>query len=334
MPPILLDQVSKSFPPSKIPSLDTTTLTIETNAFVTVLGASGSGKTTLLKLINRLYKADKGQILLGGQNIETIPKTQLRRKIGYVIQQTGLFQHMSVAQNIALVPQILGWKKPRIQDRVNELLSLVGLEPEIYGRRFPRQLSGGQQQRVGLARALAGDPEVLLMDEPFGAIDTLTRTRLQDELLTIQAKLRKTIVFVTHDVHEALRLGDKIIIMNQGRVQQYDPPQKVLSSPANDFVAKLLDSDDPYRHFNLISASHVMIPIPADANLSYEQSGSPLCRVQSHQDLNAVLKSWLLGTTDEVLVENEQHQVIGRVPLEALKRLRRQMVSSPLEKAP
>jgi len=198
---IHLEHVSKRFPGFAHPAVDDCSLAVESGDLVVLLGPSGSGKTTLLKLINRLYEPDAGRIVLDGTDIRTIPAFELRRRIGYVIQQVGLFPHLRVEQNIATVPDLLGWPRERTSARVDELLDLVGL-PRSYRRRYPRQLSGGEQQRVGLIRALAADPKFMLMDEPFGALDSITRTRLQDELRAIQQKLRKTIIFVTHDAPE------------------------------------------------------------------------------------------------------------------------------------
>lgn len=347
-----LENVSKAFPGSTFSGLHPTSLTIASGSFVTILGASGSGKTTLLKLINRLHKPTSGRVLLNGQDTTAIPETQLRRRMGYVIQQGGLFQHMTVAQNIAVVPEMLGWRPPQIRERVDELLALVGLEPNEFRDRFPRKLSGGQQQRVGLARALAGNPEILLMDEPFGAIDALTRHRLQDELLQLHVRLKKTVVFVTHDVSEALKLGERVIVMNQGMVQQYDAPQAILETPVNTFVATLLGSDDLYRHFELISARQVMTPHPhmETADLAkvpalnpYEgvsKSGTrcqllekpqtliqhaPVPVITEEQTLNDALQELLLAPSDYVMVENRDKHVIGKITLDTLKALRRRL---------
>ena len=240
LPFILLDQVSKVFADASRPSLHPTSLAIDRGDFVTVVGASGSGKTTLLKLINRLYEPTSGKVFVDGEDVSIGPAHHLRRRIGYVIQQVGLFQHMTIERNVATVPKILGWDKARIDARVNELLELVALKPADYRKRYPRQLSGGQQQRVGLARALAANPSLMLMDEPFGAIDALTRTNLQDELLAIQRRLKITVVFVTHDIPEALKLGDKVVVMSEGRIQQFDTPENILAAPANDFVRSLV----------------------------------------------------------------------------------------------
>lgn len=234
--------VSKSFPGMSHPALDHVSLKIEEGELVCVLGTSGGGKTTLIKLINRLHDPDAGQVLVEGRDVAQADPVELRRGIGYVIQQTGLFPHMTVAENIACVPEILKWDRARITARVDELLNLVGLDPVEFKDRCPRQLSGGQQQRVGLARALAANPSLMLFDEPFGAIDAITRATLQDELLRIHRGSGKTFIFVTHDIAEALKLGTKVLVLDQGRVQQYGTPREVLESPATPFVRALLES--------------------------------------------------------------------------------------------
>ena len=234
--------VSKSFPGMSHPALDHVSLKIEEGELVCVLGTSGGGKTTLIKLINRLHDPDAGQVLVEGRDVAQADPVELRRGIGYVIQQTGLFPHMTVAENIACVPEILKWDRARITARVDELLNLVGLDPVEFKDRYPRQLSGGQQQRVGLARALAANPSLMRFDEPFGAIDAITRATLQDELLRIHRGSGKTFIFVTHDIAEALKLGTKVLVLDQGRVQQYGTPREVLESPATPFVRALLES--------------------------------------------------------------------------------------------
>jgi osmoprotectant transport system ATP-binding protein len=240
MPSIQLDNVSKSFAGRIV--LQPTNLEIAAGEFVTILGGSGSGKTTLLKLINRLHEPDTGIIRLAGEDLSKKPVTQTRLNMGYVIQQSGLFKHMTVAENIEIVPRLLKWSKSDIHQRVDEMLELVGLEPKLYRTRYPLQLSGGQQQRVGLARALAGNPPVLLMDEPFGAVDPIVRQRLQDEMLVLQAQLGKTIVFVTHDVQEAFKLGDRVVMMQDGSIHQYDTPNEILTHPADGFVESLVEA--------------------------------------------------------------------------------------------
>jgi len=252
--------VSKLYDKAGRAAVDDVSLEIGEAQFVVLIGPSGCGKTTLLKMTNRLIEPSDGTIDVNGRDVTAVPVTELRRHMGYVIQQVGLFPHINVAANVATVPRLLGWPKSRIQDRVDELLQLVGLEPSQYRGRYPGQLSGGQQQRVGLARALAADPGILLMDEPFGAIDAITRTRLQDELVQIQRRVRKTVVFVTHDVDEALRLADKLVVMRDGKVVQYDSPFETMTKPADDFVRELLNTDDVLRELSLITVGSAMQP--------------------------------------------------------------------------
>lgn len=225
-------------------ALDDVSLHIGRGELVVLIGASGSGKSTLLKMINRMEQPDTGTVALNGQDIAQQPVRDLRLRMGYVIQSVGLFPHWTVARNVGVVPTLLGWPPERMARRVNELLTLFDLDPATYGPRYPHQLSGGQQQRVGVARALAGDPEVLLMDEPFGALDPLIRTALQDEVKRIHQTSGKTIVMVTHDMDEALRLGTKIVLMEQGRIVQVGTPLALLSQPANDRVADFVGRSD------------------------------------------------------------------------------------------
>ena len=243
--------VTKRFDGSGRDSVKDVSLSIKEGEFVTILGSSGCGKTTLLKLTNVLYPVTEGKILYFGEDVSKLDLNEYRRKLGYVIQQAGLFPHKTVAENIATVPKLLKWKKERIEERTDELLELVKLNPAEYRNRYPRQLSGGQQQRVGIARALAANPSVLLMDEPFGAIDAITRESLQDELKKLQEKLGSTILFVTHDIREAFKLGHKIIIMDQGQVQQFDTPAQIMKHPANEFVEKFLQTGDYYDQLRL-----------------------------------------------------------------------------------
>ncbi len=262
---IVLDHVSKVYPGSDRPAVDDVTLEIPAGEIVVFVGPSGCGKTTMMRMINRLSEPTSGTIMIGDNDALSIRPTELRRSIGYSIQQAGLFPHMTIRQNVGLVPGLLRWDRKRIADRVDELLVMVGLEPSQYAERYPRQLSGGQQQRVGVARALAADPPVLLMDEPFGAVDPITRSTLQDELLRLQAELRKTIVFVTHDFGEAVKLGDRITVLgNQSKVLQYDTPQNILASPADDTVAGFVGSGASLRQLGLMRIKDVELrPHPA-----------------------------------------------------------------------
>ncbi len=233
---IRLENLTKVFPGQDEPAVDDLSMEIYEGEIVVLVGPSGCGKTTTMKMINRIIEPTSGRIFLEGEDVTKVNADKLRRRIGYVIQQIGLFPHMTIADNIATVPRMLGWDKKRISDRVDELLEMVGIDPS-YRSRYPKELSGGQQQRIGVARAMAADPPVLLMDEPFGAIDPITRDRLQDEFLRLQQEIKKTIVFVTHDIDEAVKMGDRIAILKQqSKIAQYDTPENILTNPADDFV--------------------------------------------------------------------------------------------------
>lgn len=312
MSAIRFENVSKQFANASRTAVDDVSFVVNDGSFVVLLGPSGCGKTTLLKMINRLYEPSAGTIFLGEQDIRQMDATQLRRQIGYVIQQIGLFPHMTVAQNVAIVPELLHWDADRVTARINELLTLVDLPPDEYRDRYPSQMSGGQRQRVGVARALAGDPGVILMDEPFGAIDAITRTGLQDELLRLQRKLRKTIVFVTHDVEEALRLADKIVIMRDGRIVQYDSPFNILSHPANQFVRDLIGADDIVRQLSLIRVESAMEPLPAD----YGLNGYPT--IGCNDNLRQAL-SVLLGSAAPALTVLDAEQPVGLLTLTGIQ---------------
>jgi osmoprotectant transport system ATP-binding protein len=250
---IVLDTVRKTYSDGTVAVHDLS-LTVEAGEIAVLVGPSGCGKTTTMRMINRLVEPSSGHIYVDGSEISTVNPVALRRRIGYVIQQIGLFPHQTVATNIATVPQLLGWDSKRTKARVAELLELVGLEPDKHGKRYPHELSGGQRQRVGVARALAADPPVLLMDEPFGAVDPVARDRLQAEFLRLQQQVRKTIVFVTHDIDEAIRLGDRIAVMSQGgHLEQYADPTTLLSDPTTDFVADFVGAERTLRRLSVVN---------------------------------------------------------------------------------
>lgn len=242
MEAILYQNVTKKFDNAPVNSVDRINASIEEGEFITILGSSGCGKTTLLKMTNRLYEPTEGKIILFGEDISTVDPIVVRRRMGYVIQQVGLFPHMTIEDNIAAIPKLLKWDKKKIHDRVTELLELIDLDPDTYRKRYPAQLSGGQQQRVGLARALVTDPKIMLMDEPFGAIDAITRLNLQNELKRLHEGMRKTFLLVTHDINEAFKLGDRVMIMNEGKLLQFDTPENIVNNPADDFVHTLIRS--------------------------------------------------------------------------------------------
>ncbi len=257
-PMIRLDRLHKRFPGQREPAVRELTLEIPEGEIVVFVGPSGCGKTTTLEMINRLVEPTSGRIFLQGDDVTEENADRLRRRMGYVIQQIGLFPHQTIAQNVATVPRLLGWDRKRVAARVEQLLHLVGLEPSEYANRYPKQLSGGQRQRIGVARAMGADPPVLLMDEPFGAVDPITRVRLQNEFLRLQEEIRKTIVFVTHDIDEAIKMGDRICILREGsEIAQYDTPQHILSNPAGPFVEGFLGSGIVLKRLNLSRARDV-----------------------------------------------------------------------------
>ncbi|RKN42712.1 ABC transporter ATP-binding protein [Micromonospora endolithica] len=260
---ISLDGIGKRYPDGT-EAVRELSLDIAAGELVVLIGPSGCGKSTVLRMVNRLIEPTAGRILLGGEDVTRVDPVRLRRRIGYVIQNVGLFPHQTVSANVATVPQLLGWPRERSRKRVEELLELVGLDPAQFGRRYPHELSGGQRQRVGVARALAADPVVLLMDEPFSAVDPIVRTRLQEEFLRLQAEVRKTIVLVTHDLDEAVRLGDRIAVLSQGgNLEQYDTPATVLGAPATPFVREFVGADRGIRRLVVTPLTRETIePLP------------------------------------------------------------------------
>jgi len=260
---IRLENVTKRF--GEKTAVDGLTLEVPEGKVCVLIGPSGCGKTTTLRMVNRLIEPTSGRIMVNGRDVMSMRPEELRRGLGYVIQSIGLFPHLTVAENIAVVPRLLDWDKARIATRAGELLSLVGLEPDAYLAKYPRQLSGGEAQRVGVARALAADPPVLLMDEPFGAVDPLNRERLQAEFGRIQRELHKTVMFVTHDIDEAIRLADRVAIMRDGRLQQYDTPENVLNRPANKFVHDFVGADRALKRLVRIKVTEVMRQAPQAA---------------------------------------------------------------------
>jgi osmoprotectant transport system ATP-binding protein len=258
---ITLENLGKVFPDGTV-AVGDISLDVPAGELVVLIGPSGCGKSTVLRMINRLIEPSKGRILIDGEDIAGQDPVRLRRQIGYVIQNVGLFPHQTIRTNVGTVPKLLGWTRKRITERADELLELVGLDPKRYGGRYPNELSGGQRQRVGVARALAADPVVLLMDEPFSAVDPIVRARLQEEFLRLQAAVRKTIVLVTHDIDEAVRLGDRIAVLGEGgRLLQYDPPPALLGSPASDTVGDFVGADRGIRRLTVTPLRDAMRPL-------------------------------------------------------------------------
>jgi osmoprotectant transport system ATP-binding protein len=287
-------------------------LQIEPGKFVVLLGPSGCGKTTLLKLVNRLYEPTSGKILIDGRPTNAVSASELRRRIGYVVQQSGLFPHMRIEDNVAVVPKLLKWDQRRTSARIDELLDLVGLPPNAYRRRYPAQLSGGEQQRVGLARALAANPSTLLMDEPFGALDAITRNRLQHEVRQIHQRLGQTVLFVTHDVEEAVRLADRIVVMRDGRVVQYDDPERIVLRPADQFVSDLLGSDDVLRRLSLMPVGMAMQPID-------ESGGLNLPTIDSTKSLRDALSLLLESGSPTLIVIDADGKPRGSIDLATIR---------------
>ncbi len=260
--PLEFHNVTKRYPGSRTPAIEDLSLTVPAGEICVLVGPSGCGKTTAMRLVNRMIDLSGGDILIDGRSVLETNPADLRRDIGYVIQQVGLFPHVSIAHNITTVPRLLGWDKKRMQERCDELLDLVGL-PRDLADRFPNQLSGGQRQRVGVARALAADPPLMLMDEPFGAIDPINRERLQSEFLRLQSEIKKTIVFVTHDIDEAIKMGDRIAILREGgELVQYDTPERILAEPADEFVAQFVGADRGLKRLALTTLGQMNLPRP------------------------------------------------------------------------
>ncbi|MGF1477883.1 MAG: betaine/proline/choline family ABC transporter ATP-binding protein [Cyanophyceae cyanobacterium] len=303
---IRFNNVTKTYPGVERPAVQSLTMTVPEGETCVVIGPSGCGKTTTMKMVNRLIEPTSGEIYVAERNVLKQKPAELRRNIGYVIQQIGLFPHFTIRDNIATVPKLLGWSKTRIDKRVDELLDIVGLEPARFRDAYPKQLSGGQRQRVGVARALAADPPVMLMDEPFGAIDPITRERLQNEFLRLQKQMRKTIMFVTHDIDEALKMGTLICILQVGGVlQQLDTPKNILSNPANSFVADFVGSDRGLKKLTLVRVREEM-----DTNLvvgrTDEMAGELVSRMRD-RDL------------DSLYIVDEKERLVGYVTPEACK---------------
>jgi osmoprotectant transport system ATP-binding protein len=323
--PIVLTELSKHYPGQEKAAVDSVTLEIPAGEIVVFVGPSGCGKTTTMRMINRMIEPTSGTIEIGGEDVTKLDDVKLRRRIGYVIQQIGLIPHLSIAQNVAMVPKLLKWDKARTTARVDEMLTVVGLDPEQYRDRYPRQLSGGQQQRVGVARALAADPPIMLMDEPFGAVDPITRSRLQDEFLSLQQTLGKTIVFVTHDFDEALKLGDRIAVLRQGsQIAQYDTPERILAAPADDFVEGFIGEGAALKrlHFERVDS----LDIKGDSG---DESSRETVDVSS--TLHAAL-DLMVGKGMRSVTVAEDGRPVGTVTVEAiLNRVHSTGESNPVE---
>jgi osmoprotectant transport system ATP-binding protein len=311
---IVFRSVTKRYPGRREPAVSNLSLTIPPGEICVLVGPSGGGKTTAMKMVNRLIDISEGDILIDGRSVRDLDPTELRRGIGYVIQQVGLFPHLSVGDNIATVPRLLRWDRTRTRARVDELLELVGLESE-YRERYPSQLSGGQRQRVGLARALAADPPLMLMDEPFGALDPITRERLQDEFLRLQNAVRKTVIFVTHDIDEAIKVGDRVAILREGGVlAQYDTPDAVLAHPADDFVARFVGEDRALRRLSLRRLADIELETP-------DRADDDAPTLEATSTLRNALSVMLASGSRFALVRGADGRVAGSVSLDGIRAL-------------
>jgi osmoprotectant transport system ATP-binding protein len=308
---INLEHVTKRYEGAEKPAVDDFSLEVPEGKVVVLIGPSGCGKSTTMRMINRLIDPDEGVVLLNGTDVRSFSPEQLRRGIGYAIQGVGLFPHWTVHENIGTVPWLLGWDQPKIDARVRELLELVGMDPGRYDKAFPDELSGGEAQRVGVARALAADPPVLLMDEPFGAVDPLTREKLQHEFLQIQARLHKTVVFVTHDMDEAIKLGDLVAVMREGRLVQCDIPERVLAYPADEFVEGFVGSERALKRLSLTPLAEVIGP-PEEASVMTEHS------VGDDATLREALARLLEAGADVVPVVDAAGVTVGSISLDRL----------------
>lgn len=305
---ITMKNVTKRFDNRGDAAVDSLDLEVPDGMTVALVGPSGCGKTTTMRMINRLIEPTSGEISVNGRDVRAADPVQLRRHIGYVIQQVGLFPHMTIWENLASVPRLLGWDYAKIDARNRELMALVGLDDEMLTR-YPRQLSGGQRQRVGVARALAADPPVLLMDEPFGAIDPIARTRLQNEFKLILKRVKKTVVMVTHDIDEAVRLGDRIAIMRDGKIVQYDTPETILSRPIDGFVENFVGADRALKRLSLFAVGEIMVTGEAPSSLP---------RIARDTDLRDALSTIVAAKADAASVTDESGTVIGTIKRDAI----------------
>jgi osmoprotectant transport system ATP-binding protein len=307
-------EVTKVYPGRRAAAVSKLTLEIPAGEICVLIGPSGSGKTTAMKLVNRLIPLSSGDITIDGRSIGSLDQTELRRGIGYVFQQIGLFPHMTVEANVGTVPRLAGWPKAQIRARARELLELVGLDPDEDLRRYPGEFSGGQQQRIGVARAMAAGQPLMLMDEPFGAVDPITRDRLQDDFLRLHAEVPKTVVFVTHDIDEAIKMGSRIAILRDGELVQYDTPDRILAAPADEFVADFVGADRGLKRLNVWRLSQLELdPLPAG------ESAGPAARDDSL--LRDVLSLMLTEGAERVTVVDGEGRPKGTVALETITRL-------------
>lgn len=306
---------------------------VEKGEIVIFLGPSGCGKTTLLRMVNRLETISEGSILVNGEDIGQLNVIELRRKIGYVIQSNGLFPNMNIEENVTIVPDLLGWDKKKKHNRYTELMKLIGLDPKEFRKRFPNELSGGQQQRIGVIRALAADPPVMLMDEPFGALDPLIREKIQDEFLQIQREVKKTILFVSHDIDEAIKMADKIVLMRDGEIMQYGTPSDILIHPKNEYVSQFIGKDRAIKHLSLRTIAQMQEKIEL---LEIDQSIEDSKSINVNNNLKDTLAMLLNQEADQVIVYNDDDEVQGAITIDRVQKYlhleMRQKASHPKDK--
>ncbi len=314
---IKLDKVDKVFPGTTVPAVDQVSFQVDEGNICVFVGPSGCGKTTILRMINRLVEPTGGDIYIKGQKVSDkgVNPDYLRREIGYVIQQIGLMPHRTIEQNVALVPRLLKWPEDKIKPRVKHLLEMVGLEPDEVAQKYPHQLSGGMMQRVGVARALAADPPIMLMDEPFGAVDPIVRGRLQDEFLRLQKEMKKTICFVTHDINEAIKMGDHIVIMNKGRLVQHGTPMEILSNPADEFVKDLIGSDREIKLLELTRSEEIVEHTDEIPEVVNKKD----CFIQAIDPVQRALETMMKKDSDLVGVRDGE-SFIGTISWEDIKK--------------
>jgi len=319
---IVFDHVTKRYAGNDHPAIDDLSFRVPAGEICVLIGPSGGGKTTAMKMVNRLISITDGDITIDGSSVNALDATELRRGIGYVIQQIGLFPHMTVRENVATVPRLLGWEKPRMRERADELLELVGLDPGEYAGRYPAELSGGQRQRVGLARAMAGDPPLMLMDEPFGAIDPITRERLQRDFLRLHRTVRKTVIFVTHDIDEAIKMADRICLLREGgRLAQYDTPEAMLANPSDEFVADFVGADRGLKRLGLRRLAEIETGTLSPGAPEH-RGGAP--RAGPEVTLRDALSLMLTECASALAVDDGKGAVRGYLTLEAVGQMLRE----------
>ncbi|QKY70116.1 ABC transporter ATP-binding protein [Lentibacillus sp. CBA3610] len=312
---IQFNDVSKVYNGS-VKAVDNVSFNVEDGEFVILVGPSGCGKTTLLRMVNQLEEITEGEIILNNQSVKELNKIEMRRKIGYVIQSNGLFPNMTIEKNVMIVPDLLGWDRKKRQDRFNHLMELIGLHPDEFRKRYPHELSGGQQQRIGVARALAADPPVMLMDEPFGALDPIIRNRLQEEFLQIQKEVKKTILFVSHDIDEAVKMGDKIALLRDGEIMQYNRPEEILNHPKNEFVSKFVGQDRVLKSTSLYSVKD----LDNEVGLSPYDKSAHIKAVQEDTSLRIILSMLLNQEADQLVIEDGNGNRKGSLTLEHVEK--------------